>query len=147
MTRTERMICLLSLGSWCAYKAYRSFHEIMLWDWLVLLIVGVMALLLFTWIARKDPAYKQGFRMPTLPGIVFALTIAGLFFLQNNKTGLSGDNTSFDREPVKKDSLTILDQAKADKALQAWLIRRSPTLQSQFRATSMRSTNHFALKP
>jgi hypothetical protein len=147
MTRTERIICLLSLGSWCAYKAYRSSHENMLWDWLVLLIIGILALLIFTWIARKDPAYRQGLRLPTLPGAVFALTIAGLFFLQNNKRELQAGTLALDAKEIRQDSLTVLDHAKADKALQAWLIQRSPLLHAEFRHTAGRTSHAFALKP
>lgn len=148
MTRTERIICFLSLGSWCAYKAYRSSQdEVVRWDWLILLIIGIIALLIFTWIARKDAARQHGLRLPTLPGMVFALTIAGLFFLQNNKRQWKADSLALDRQEIKKDSLTILDHAKADKALQTWLVRRSPLLHAQFRQTSFHATRSLAHKP
>jgi cytochrome bd-type quinol oxidase subunit 2 len=148
MTRIERIICFLSLGSWCAYKAYRSSQEeVVRWDWLTLLIIGIVALLIFTWIARKDSARQQGLKLPTLPGTVFALTIAGLFFLQNNKRQWQADTLALDHQDLKKDSLTILDHAKADKALQTWLVRRSPLLHTQFRQTSFHATNSFAHKP
>jgi len=146
MTRTERIICFLFLGSWCVYKAYRSSQEdIVRWDWLTLLIIGIGALLIFTWIARKDAASRQGLRWPTLPGTVFALTIAGLFFLQNNRRQGQADTLALDHQ-IKRDSLTILDHAKADKALQAWLVRRSPLLHTQFRQTSFNSTGSLARK-
>jgi len=148
MNRTERIVCFLFLGSWCAYKAYRSSQEaIVRWDWLILLILGIVALLIFTWIAHKDAASRQGIRRPTLPGIIFAMTIAGLFFLQNNKHQWQVDTLALDGPEVKKDSLTILDHAKADKALQTWLVRRSPLLHTQFRQTSFHATGSITHKP
>jgi len=148
MTRTERIVCFLSLGSWCAYKAYRSSQEdIVRWDWLMLLIIGIVALLIFTWIARKDAVNRQGLRLPTLPGAIFALTIVGLFFLQNNKHGWQTGALALDHQETKKDTLTILDHAKADRALQTWLVRRSPLLHTQFRQTSFHAARAGALKP
>jgi len=148
MTRTERIICFLSLGSWCAYKAYRSSQEqIVRWDWLTLLIIGIVALLIFTWVSRKDAARRQGLRWPTLPGTVFALTIAGLFFLQNNRSDWRVDSLVLDQPAVRSDSLTILDHAKADKALQTWLVRRSPLLHSQFRQTTFHASSALVHKP
>jgi hypothetical protein len=135
MTKTERIICLLSLGIWCVYRAYHALHETMLWDWLILLMIGILALLTFTWLARKDPAYRKRLKLPTVPGTVVTLTIAGLFFLQNNKRELPADARALDAQEVKKDSLTPLDKAKADRALQAWLIRRSPLLSNDFMRT------------
>jgi hypothetical protein len=79
--------------------------------------------------------------------MVFALTIAGLFFLQNNKRQWKTDSLALDRQEIKKDSLTILDHAKADKALQTWLVRRSPLLHPQFRQTSFHATRSLAHKP
>ena len=148
MTKIERIVCFLSLGSWCAYKAYRSSQEaIVRWDWLMLLIIGIIALLIFTWIARKDAIGRQGVRRPTLPGIVFTLTIAGLFFLQNNKHDWQTNTLAFNVEQIEKDSLTILDHAKADKALQTWLVRRSPLLHTQFRQASFHATGSFPRNP
>jgi len=148
MTKTERIVCFLSLGSWCAYKAYRSSQEeIVRWDWLALVIIGIIALLIFTWVGRKDAATRQEIRRPTLPGIAFALTIAGLFFLQNNRHEWQASTLALDRKEIKKDSLTILDHAKADKALQTWLIRRSPLLHTQIRQTSFHATGSLAGKP
>jgi hypothetical protein len=147
MTKTERIICLLSLGSWCIYKAYRASDETMLWDWLILLIIGILALLTFTWFARKDPAYRKRLRLPTLPGAVVTLTIAGLFFLQNNKRELPADASALGAREVKKDSLTPLDKAKADRALQAWLIRRSPLLHNDFMRTTGYKSRSRVFKP
>lgn len=145
MTKTERIICLLSLGSWCIYKAYRASHEKLLWDWLILVIIGILALLTFTWFARKDSAYRKNLRLPTLPGAIITITIAGLFFLQTNKRELQNDAIAIDAPQVKKDS--ILDQAVTDRALQAWLIRRSPLLHNDFIRPTVYTGGSRVLKP